>query len=132
MIELARLMIVRSRQVARRGPVGDPSVFGFVPPAVPGPIRPVVERIRARDRRPRATRSPSSGPKPPRAHRVVLRGRAHHDFVLYVPSATRRRGRAFVPRQVDRLFQVGRGDRTPGRAAAGRAPAAAATSSWST
>jgi len=45
MTELARLMILRSRQVARRGPVGDPSVFGFVGTGRPGPIRPVVERL---------------------------------------------------------------------------------------
>ena len=36
MIELAKLMILRSRQTARRGPVGEPSVFGFIPVGRPG------------------------------------------------------------------------------------------------
>ena len=45
MTELARLMILRSRQTARRGPVGEPSVFGFLPVGRPGPIRPIVERL---------------------------------------------------------------------------------------
>ncbi|HEX7947641.1 MAG TPA: cyclic nucleotide-binding domain-containing protein, partial [Phenylobacterium sp.] len=45
MTELARLMILRSRQTARRGPVGEPSVFGFVPVGRPGALRPIVERL---------------------------------------------------------------------------------------
>ena len=45
MTELARLMILRSRQTARRGTVGEPSVFGFIPVGRPGPIRPLVERL---------------------------------------------------------------------------------------
>ena len=45
MTELARLMIRRSRQTARRGPVGEPSVYGFVACADSGPVRPLVEQI---------------------------------------------------------------------------------------
>src|SRR4051794_32830052 len=45
MTELARLMILRTRQAASRGAVGEPSVFGFTPAGRPGPIRPLVERL---------------------------------------------------------------------------------------
>jgi NTE family protein len=55
MNELARLMILRTRQAARSGTMGEPSVFGFVPVGQPG-AQPVHQ-----------------GPE--RAHRMVLRRR---------------------------------------------------------
>jgi NTE family protein len=45
MTELARLMILRTRQEAGRGGMGEPSVFGFVSVGQPGPLRPTVERL---------------------------------------------------------------------------------------
>ena len=45
MIELARLMILRTRQAVTRGSTGEPSVFGFVPIGQPGSLRPLVDRI---------------------------------------------------------------------------------------
>ena len=45
MIELAKLMMLRSRQAATRGGVGEPTVFGFVPVGQAGALRPLVERI---------------------------------------------------------------------------------------
>ncbi len=113
MTELARLMIVRSRQVARRGPVGDPSVFGFVAAGKPGPIRPVVERL---EREIAALGyavtvvGAEAAAAPTEWFSEVERV---HDFVLYVAERDETAWAPFVPRQVDRLFQVGRGDRPP-------------------
>ena len=113
MIELARLMILRSRQTARRGPVGDPSVFGFVAAGKPGPIRPVVERI---EREIAALGyavtvvGSEAAAAPTEWFSEVERV---HDFVLYVAERDETAWAPFVPRQVDRLFQIGRGDRPP-------------------
>ncbi|MFC3070264.1 patatin-like phospholipase family protein [Phenylobacterium soli] len=116
MTELARLMIMRTRQATRRGTMGEPSVFGFVPIGQPGSLRGLVERI---------------------AHEIAALGYSvtcigaeaqsaptewfseverSHDFVLYLAETTDAGWRHVVSRQVDRLFRVGRGDRKPPRA----------------
>ncbi|MBL8772823.1 MAG: patatin-like phospholipase family protein [Phenylobacterium sp.] len=124
MTELARLMILRSRQTARRGPVGDPSVFGFIPVGRPGLIRPIVERL---EREIAAfgyqvtTVGAEAASAPTEWFSEVERV---HDFVLYVAERDDGGWLGFVPRQVDRLFRVGRGDRP---AEAQGAPASAAT-----
>lgn len=124
MTELARLMILRSRQTARRGPVGDPSVFGFIPVGRPGAIRPIVERL---EREITAlgyqvtTVGAEAASAPTEWFSEVERT---HDFVLYVAERDETGWLGFVPRQVDRLFRVGRGDRS---AEAQAAPASAAT-----
>lgn len=111
MTELARLMILRSRQTARRGPVGEPSVFGFIPVGRPGPVRPLVERL---EREIAAlgyqvtTVGAEADSAPTEWFSEVERV---HDFVLYVAERDEPDWAAFVPRQVDRLFRVGRGDR---------------------
>ncbi|MBU1378194.1 MAG: patatin-like phospholipase family protein [Alphaproteobacteria bacterium] len=111
MIELAKLMILRSRQTARRGPVGEPSVFGFVPVGRPGPVRPLVERL---EREIAAlgyavtTVGSEAASAPTEWFSEVERV---HDFVLYVAERDEPNWASFVPRQVDRLFRVGRGDR---------------------
>lgn len=111
MTELARLMILRSRQSARRGPVGEPSVFGFVPVGRPGPIRPLVERLE-RDIQALGYAVTVVGAEaataPTEWFSEVERT---HDFVLYVAERDEPHWAPFVPRQVDRLFRVGRGDR---------------------
>jgi NTE family protein len=111
MIELAKLMILRSRQTARRGPVGEPAVFGFVPVGRPGPMRPIVERL---EREIAAlgyavtTVGAEAASAPTEWFSEVERV---HDFVLYVAERDEPNWASFVPRQVDRLFRVGRGDR---------------------
>ena len=111
MTELARLMILRSRQTTRKGPTGDPSVFGFVPAGRPGPLRPLVERI---EREIQAlgyaatTVGAEAAAAPIEWFSEVERV---HDFVLYVAERDEPAWASVVPRQVDRLFQVGRGDR---------------------
>lgn len=116
MTELARLMILRTRQATtQRGSAGEPSVFGFVPIGQPGPLRGLIERI---------------------AHEIGVLGYSvtcigseaqsaptewfseverTHDFVLYLAEASDGGWRQVVSRQVDRLFRVGRGDRKPPR-----------------
>jgi len=124
MTELARLMILRSRQTGKRGPVGEPSVFGFVPVGRPGAVRPLVERL---EREIAAlgyavtTVGSEAASAPTEWFSEVERT---HDFVLYVAERDETSWAPFVPRQVDRLFRVGRGDRPA--EAEGR-PAGAAT-----
>ena len=122
MTELARLMILRSRQVARRGPMGEPSVYGFVAAGRPGPVRPVVEalerQIAALGYAVTVVGSEAAA-APTEWFSEVERV---HDFVLYVAERDDVAWAPFVPRQVDRLFQVGRGDGPPREV--GRAPGA--------
>ncbi len=113
MTELARLMIRRTRQVARRGPVGDPSVFGFVSAGSPGPIRPVVDRLERENAAlgyEVTTDGAEAAAAPTEWFSEVERV---HDFVLYVAERDETAWAPFVPRQVDRLFQVARGDHHP-------------------
>jgi NTE family protein len=111
MTELAKLMILRSRQATRRGHVGEPSVFGFVPVGRPGAMRPIVERL---EREIAAlgyavtTVGAEAASAPTEWFSEVERV---HDFVLYVAERDETSWAPFVPRQVDRLFRVGRGDR---------------------
>ncbi len=124
MIELAKLMILRSRQTARRGPIGEPSVFGFVPVGRPGPVRPVVERLQREIEAlgyAVTTVGSEAAVAPTEWFSEVERT---HDFVLYVAERDEPAWASYVPRQVDRLFRVGRGDRA---AASEGPPAGAAT-----
>jgi len=113
MTELARLMILRTRQAAQRGPMGEPSVFGFVPLGRPGPLRSLVEGI-GREIGALGYSWTCIGVEaqsaPTEWFSEVERT---HDFVLYVAERDDTTWRQLVPRQVDRLFRVGRGDRKP-------------------
>lgn len=116
MTELARLMILRTRQAAQRGPLGEPSVFGFVPIGQPGPLRPFVERLTTEIAR-LGYSATCIGVEAQNAPTEWFSQVEHaHDFVLYVAEAADAGWRQMVARQVDRLFQVGRGDRKPSRA----------------
>lgn len=115
MTELARLMILRTRQAATRGPMGEPSVFGFVTLGQPGAIRPTIERL---EREIAAlgytvtTVGVEAAGAPIEWFSEVERT---HDFVLYVAEGPDGGWRQVVARQVDRLFRVGRGDKGPPR-----------------
>lgn len=116
MTELARLMILRTRQVARQGQVGEPSVFGFVPLGEPGTLRPLVERLGADIAR-LGYSTTVVGVEAASAPTEWFSDVEHsHDFVLYVAEQADAGWRATVSRQVDRLFRIGRGDRKPPRA----------------
>jgi NTE family protein len=118
MIELAKLMMLRSRQAVTRGGVGEPSVFGFVSLGATGALRPLAERLAqeiARLGYSVTTIGFEAQTAPTEWFSDVEKT---HDFVLYVAEAADAGWRMVVARQVDRLFRVGRGDRTPPKEAA--------------
>jgi NTE family protein len=114
MTELARLIMLRTRQGASTGgAIGEPSVFGFTPIGQPGPLRPLVEAIAAEIAAlgySVTTIGAEAASAPIEWFSEVERT---HDFVLYVAESSDTGWRQAVPRQVDRLFQVGCGDRKP-------------------
>ena len=113
MIELAKLMMLRSRQAVTRGGVGEPSVFGFVPLGQSGALRPLIERIAGEIGRLGYSVTcigVEAQSAPTEWFSDVERS---HDFVLYVAEVGDLGWRQVVARQVDRLFRVGRGDRKP-------------------
>jgi NTE family protein len=118
MTEMARLMILRTRQAASRGTVGEPSVFGFAPAGRPGPLRELVESIAQEIGRLSYTVEVVGSEAASAPTEWFSELERTHDFVLYVADADEGGWRQWVTRQVDRLFLVGRGDRRP--PAAGR------------
>ena len=113
MTELARLMILRTRQAASRGGVGEPSVFGFTPVGNPGPLRPLIERIAEEMERLDYSTTVVGAEAASAPTEWFSEVERTHDFVLYVAEVADVAWRQAVPRQVDRLFRVGRGDRPP-------------------
>jgi NTE family protein len=113
MTELARLMILRTRQAATHASIGEPTVFGFIAADGGRKIRPLVDKI--------ALEIARSG------HSVTVAGaeathaptewfsnvEADHDYVLYAAEHAETAWKPIVGRQVDRLFRIGRGDRPP-------------------
>jgi NTE family protein len=118
MIELAKLMMLRSRQAVTRGGMGEPSVFGFVSLGQSGALRPLAERL-AREITGLGYRVTTIGAEAQSAPTEWFSDvERTHDFVLYVAEVADGGWRQVVARQVDRLFRVGRGDRDPPKAAA--------------
>ena len=118
MIELAKLMMLRSRQAVTRGGVGEPSVFGFVSLGQSGALRPLVDRL-AREISGLGYTVTSIGAEAQSAPTEWFSDvERTHDFVLYVAEVADGGWRQVVARQVDRLFRVGRGDRNPPKAEA--------------
>jgi NTE family protein len=113
MIELARLMIKRARQSVSRGPVGAPSVFGFIGQSPGVDTRELVEAV--------AVQIEALGYSVTVAGEESLHAPTEwfsnvelaHDFVLYAAEAEQTAWRHIVGRQVDRLFRVGAGDQPP-------------------
>jgi NTE family protein len=113
MIELARLMILRARQTASRAAVGAPSVFGFIGADQGVHTRELVEQIAGRITAlgySITTVGPEALQAPTEWFSNVEQA---HDFVLYAAEADQPAWKHLVGRQVDRLFRVGRGDRSP-------------------
>ena len=106
MIELSRLMILRTRQSTTGGVMGEPSVFAFIGVAPQVKARPLAVDIAARVGR--------------LGYRVTVVGvealqaptewfsnvERDHDFVLYVAEADEISWKSLVGRQGDRLFRV--------------------------
>ncbi len=113
MIELAKLMLQRSRPMIGRSTVGEPSVFGFVGVGDGIATRELVEQI--------AIEIQSFGYSVATAGEESLSASTEwfsnveqaHDFVLYAADYEQTAWKQLVSRQVDRLFRVGRGDAPP-------------------
>lgn len=113
MTELARLMILRSRQAATKASVGEPSVYGFVGVGEPVAIRPLVDRF-ARELGKLGYMVTVLGAEAQHAPTEWFSDvEREYDFVLYAAETTDLGWRQVVSRQVDRLFRVGRGDFPP-------------------
>jgi NTE family protein len=118
MIELAKLMMLRSRQAVTRGGVGEPSVFGFVSLGQSGALRPLVERLQREIGALGYTVTTIGAEAQSAPTEWFSDVERTHDFVLYVAEVADGGWRQVVARQVDRLFRVGRGDRNPPKAEA--------------
>lgn len=104
MIELARLMIQRARDVSSAA--GEPSVFGFIS-ARTQPIRPFVEAVAAGIEAQNFTCQVIDDTALTSATEWFSRVEDSHDYVLYVAEADQPAWSALCARQVDRLFVVG-------------------------
>jgi NTE family protein len=113
MTELARLMILRTRQAASRGSAGEPSVFGFIATADGVALRPLVEKLSSEIGRLGYSSTVVGAEAVSAPTEWFSNVERDHDFVLYVAEAKDLGWRQLVSRQVDRLFRVGRGDRKP-------------------
>lgn len=113
MTELARLMIMRSRQAATKSTAGVPSVYGFVTVGEPITLRPIVDHI-AQEIGKLGYTVTVIGAEAQHAPTEWFSNVEHdYDFVLYAAEADNLNWRQVVGRQVDRLFRVGRGDTSP-------------------
>jgi NTE family protein len=121
MTELARLMILRTRQASQRGggpigaAMGEPSVFGFVPLGQAGSLRPLVERLGHEIGKLGYSVTAIGAEAQNAPTEWFSEVERTHDFVLYVAEEVDSHWARVVSRQVDRLFRVGRGDRSPPR-----------------
>lgn len=113
MLEISRLMIHRARQARSQPAIGDPSVFGFIAVEAGAAIRPIIERL-GRCIEDLGYSVTVEGAESLLAPTEWFSNVEHaHDFVLYVAEADETAWKHVVGRQVDRLFRVGRGERTP-------------------
>ena len=113
MTDLARLMVLRTRQSAAGGVMGEPSVFSFIGISEALSVRALAIELASRIGR--------------LGYRVTVVGaealqaptewfsnvERDHDFVLYVAEAGESSWKGLVARQGDRLFRVAPGGATP-------------------
>ncbi|MDP3747898.1 MAG: patatin-like phospholipase family protein [Phenylobacterium sp.] len=113
MIELAKLMILRSRQAATKASVGVPSVFGFVCTGEPTPLRALVDKIGREIGRLGYSVTVVGAEAQHAPTEWFSEVERDYQVVLYVAEADDQGWRQVVGRQVDRLFRVGKGDTAP-------------------
>jgi NTE family protein len=113
MIELARLMMLRARQSATRMPIGEPSVFGFIGLTGEVKARDLVEALAGEIERLGYSTAVAGEEAQHAPTEWFSNLEQAHDFVLYAAESSQTGWKHLVARQVDRLFRVGRGDRTP-------------------
>jgi NTE family protein len=106
MTELARLMILRTRQSASGGVMGEPSVFGFIGVTPGVKVRPLANDIATRIGRLgyRATIVGAEALQAPTEWFSNVE--RDHDFVLYVAETEELGWKGLVGRQGDRIFRV--------------------------
>lgn len=121
MTELARLMILRTRQAVREDVIGTPSVFGFIAVDEGPPIRPLVAQLAAEVERLGYSVAVAGADAAASSAQWFSNLETAHDFILYSAEYGERSWKAIVGRQVDRLLWVGHGDRKPPRDFAGHA-----------
>ncbi len=113
MTELAKLMILRSRQAMKKSTANVPSVYGFMTIGEPVEVRPLVDRI-AREVGRLGYKVTVIGAEAQHAPTEWFSNVEHdYDFVLYAAEADDLHWRQVVGRQVDRLFRIGRGHASP-------------------
>jgi NTE family protein len=112
MTELARLMILRTRQT-KPSATGAPSVFGFIAIDQGPPIRALVGQIAAEVQRLGYSMRVVGAEAVGAPAEWFSNLEADHDFVLYAAEYGEEAWKPIVGRQVDRLFWIGHGDRKP-------------------
>jgi len=113
MTQLARLMILRARQTARKASIGEPSVFGFVAASGAANARDLAEQVAVAIGRLDYSVTVVGGEAQHAPTEWFSNVEHAHDFVLYAAEADETGWKTLVGRQVDRLFRVGRGDLAP-------------------
>ncbi len=113
MTELARLMILRSRQAATKASTGEPSVFGFVAAGEPTAVRSLVDKIGTEVGRLGYSVTVIGSEAQQAPTEWFSEVERNYDFVLYAAEARDLGWGQIVGRQVDRLFRVARGDAAP-------------------
>ena len=115
MTELARLMILRSRQAVSKTSIGEPSVFGFVATGAPVAVRPLLDKVAREIGRLGYSVTVVGSEAQHAPTEWFSEVERDYDFVLYAAEADDLGWRQVVGRQVDRLFRVARGDAAPPR-----------------
>jgi NTE family protein len=113
MLELARLMIQRTRYNADHASASEPSVFGMIGVSHGTRVREMAERLAeciSAQGYVCAVMGVEAANAPTEWFSNV---EAEHDFVLYAAECDDEDWRQLVSRQVDRLFLIGRGDGAP-------------------
>jgi NTE family protein len=113
MTQLARLMILRARQTARKASIGESTVFGLMAAAAGVKTRPLAEKLASAISR-LGYLVTVVGSEAQHAPTEWFSNVEHvHDFVLYAADAGESGWKTLVGRQVDRLFRVARGGAAP-------------------
>ncbi|MDB5432810.1 MAG: cyclic nucleotide-binding protein [Caulobacter sp.] len=113
MTELARLMILRTRQAATQTSVGAPSVFGFMAVEEGPSIRALVEDLEAAVEALGYAATVIGAEAQHAPTEWFSNVERDHDFVLFVAEQGETGWQHVVGRQVDRLFRVGHGANAP-------------------
>ncbi|MDP1630352.1 MAG: patatin-like phospholipase family protein [Caulobacter sp.] len=113
MIQLARLMIKRTRQAATHASIGEPTVFGFIAADAGRKIRPLVDKVALEIARMGHTVTVAGVEATQAPTEWFSNVEAEHDYVLYAAEHNETAWKPIVGRQVDRLFRVGRGEKAP-------------------